>query len=78
MTTSDNNHDGFASPAKKRRGFATMDAAVVREFARRGGVAAHKSGRAHEFTSEEARVAGRKGGLVAHAKAEVAAREKVS
>jgi general stress protein YciG len=48
---------------KARRGFAVMDRAQVREFARRGGIAAHVAGRAHEFNSDEARAAGRKGGL---------------
>ena len=43
-----------------------MDRAQVRELASRGGKAAHEKGTAHEFTTEEARVAGRKGGLAAH------------
>jgi uncharacterized protein len=47
---------------KRRRGFAVMDHAVVREIARKGGRAAHSAGTAHEFTSEEARIAGGKGG----------------
>ena len=47
---------------KKRRGFATMDPDQVREIARRGGAAAHRAGTAHEFTTDEAREAGRKGG----------------
>ena len=47
---------------KKKRGFAGMDPAKVSEIASKGGVAAHELGRAHEFTSEEAREAGRKGG----------------
>ena len=47
---------------KSRRGFAAMDAAKQREIASRGGRAAHEKGTAHEFTAEEARVAGRKGG----------------
>jgi uncharacterized protein len=51
----------------KRRGFAAMDPERVREFARRGGLAAHRAGTAHEFTPEEARVAGRKGGLALQA-----------
>lgn len=34
-----------------------------REIASRGGRAAHEKGRAHEFTRDEAREAGRKGGL---------------
>ena len=44
------------------RGFASMDPARQREIASEGGRAAHASGNAHEFTSEEAREAGRKGG----------------
>jgi len=46
----------------KGRGFAGMDPAQQREIASEGGRAAHASGNAHEFTSEEARAAGRKGG----------------
>ena len=48
--------------ATSKRGFASMDAAKQREIASKGGRAAHSKGTAHEFTSEEARVAGRKGG----------------
>jgi general stress protein YciG len=44
------------------RGFASMDQEKQRAIAREGGRAAHQSGNAHEFTSEEAREAGRKGG----------------
>jgi len=44
------------------RGFASMDPDKQREIASKGGKAAHESGHAHEFTSEEAREAGRKGG----------------
>lgn len=47
---------------KNERGFAAMDPEQQREIARRGGRAAHESGNAHEFTSEEAAEAGRKGG----------------
>jgi len=39
-----------------------MDAAKQREIASKGGRAAHAKGTAHEFTADEARVAGRKGG----------------
>jgi hypothetical protein len=39
-----------------------MDPAQQREIAAEGGRAAHQKGTAHEFTSEEAREAGRKGG----------------
>lgn len=44
------------------RGFAGMDEQRRREVARMGGRAAHQKGTAHEFSSEEAREAGRKGG----------------
>ncbi|MBD2603754.1 stress-induced protein [Scytonema hofmannii FACHB-248] len=44
------------------RGFASMDDEKQREIASKGGHAAHEKGTAHEFTSEEAREAGRKGG----------------
>jgi general stress protein YciG len=39
-----------------------MDPAKQREIASKGGKAAHAKGTAHEFTPEEAREAGRKGG----------------
>jgi uncharacterized protein len=42
------------------RGFASMDPERQRQIASQGGKAAHQSGNAHEFTSEEAREAGRK------------------
>ncbi|HXX68826.1 MAG TPA: KGG domain-containing protein [Polyangiaceae bacterium] len=41
-----------------------MDSGKQREIASKGGKAAHAQGRAHEFTADEARVAGRKGGEV--------------
>src|SRR5579872_3532324 len=44
------------------RGFASMDRERQREIARKGGRAAHEKGTAHEFTTDEARAAGRKGG----------------
>lgn len=44
------------------RGFAGMDPDKQREIASEGGRAAHESGNAHEFSSEEVREAGRKGG----------------
>jgi general stress protein YciG len=48
--------------ATSDRGFASMDPEEQREIARKGGKAAHEKGTAHEFTSDEARAAGRKGG----------------
>jgi len=54
----DNNQQGGTS----NRGFASMDEDRQREIASEGGRAAHASGNAHEFDSEEARRAGQKGG----------------
>ncbi len=48
--------------ATSKRGFASMDLNKQREIASKGGRAAHAKGTAHEFTSDEARTAGRKGG----------------
>lgn len=45
-----------------KRGFASMDPQKQREISRKGGKRAHEQGTAHEFTSEEAREAGRKSG----------------
>lgn len=53
---------------RRPRGFAAMDRTLVSDIARKGGKAAHSAGTAHEFTSDEAREAGRKGGLAVHAK----------
>jgi uncharacterized protein len=54
---------GASSVSRKTpRGFAAMDPQAQRAIAAKGGRAAHQKGTAHEFTSEEARVAGRKGG----------------
>jgi general stress protein YciG len=46
------------------RGFAGMDRERQRQISSQGGKAAHQKGTAHEFDSEEAREAGRKGGMV--------------
>ena len=48
---------------KERRGFASMSAEKQREIASKGGRAAHQKGTAHEWSSDEAREAGRKGGM---------------
>jgi len=58
--------ESAVQPTRRKRGFACMDPELVRQLARRGGVAAHKAGKAHQFTSEEAKVAGRKGVLATH------------
>lgn len=47
---------------QNKRGFASMDPNKQREIASMGGKAAHESGNAHEFSSDEARRAGREGG----------------
>jgi uncharacterized protein len=57
---------GGTKVAKEDRGFASMDRAKQREIASKGGKAAHQKGTAHEWTSEEARDAGRKGGIASH------------
>lgn len=41
-----------------------MDRNRQLEIARMGGRASHEKGKAHQFTSEEARAAGRKGGVI--------------
>jgi general stress protein YciG len=48
---------------KSRRGFAAMNQERQREIASKGGRAAHARGTAHEFTPQEAREAGRRGGV---------------
>lgn len=55
-------------PQKPRRprGFAAMDRTKVSEIASKGGKAAHAAGTAHQFSSDEARNAGRKGGVAPH------------
>lgn len=50
------------------RGFGSMDKVKQRAIASKGGKAAHAQGGAHEWSSEEAREAGRKGGKVGHRK----------
>jgi general stress protein YciG len=51
-------------PRKERRGFASMSPEKQREIASKGGRAAHEKGTAHEWTPEEARTAGRRGGQI--------------
>ena len=54
-------------PEKKKRGFAAMTPERRKEVASRGGKAAQKKGKAHKFTTAEAKIAGRKGGLASQA-----------
>ncbi len=55
-------------PGKK--GFAALDPAERKKISSLGGKAAHRAGTAHEFTTDEARRAGQKGGLAARKEAE--------
>jgi uncharacterized protein len=48
----------------RKQGFASLSPSRRREIASLGGRTAHERGTAHTFTSEEARLAGRKGGRV--------------
>jgi uncharacterized protein len=52
----------MAEKDTSNRGFGSMDEERQREIASKGGHAAHEKGAAHEFTPEEAKEAGRKGG----------------
>ena len=62
MAENEGREDRQTSSKGRGRGFASMDPNKQREIASKGGKAAHAKGTAHEFTSEEAREAGRKGG----------------
>ena len=65
---------GARPSGKSNRGFASMDPARQREIASKGGRAAHEKGTAHEWTADEAREAGRKGGeMVSRDRAHMAA-----
>jgi len=47
-------------PQRRLRGFAAMSPEKKKQIAGMGGRAAHAAGRAHQFSSEEARAAGKK------------------
>lgn len=49
--------------SSRARGFAAMDAERRRDISRKGGIAAHRKGTAHQWNPTTARDAGRKGGL---------------
>ena len=55
-----------------------MDRGKQKEIASKGGKAAHEKGTAHEWTSEEAREAGRKGGMASHRRKQEQAAENSS
>jgi uncharacterized protein len=54
--------ESSSAPRRSARGFAAMDRERQRQIASEGGRAAHRQGVAHQWSSEEAREAGRKGG----------------
>jgi general stress protein YciG len=60
--TSNHQEGAVEGTRKERRGFASMSREKQREIASKGGRAAHEKGTAHEWTPDEARAAGRKGG----------------
>ncbi len=66
LPASETTPDETPPKPRKPRGFAAMDREKVKAIASKGGKAAHVSGTAHQFSSEEAREAGRKGGIAAH------------
>jgi len=55
---------GESTGRKSSRGFAAMSPEKQKQIASEGGRAAHRLGVAHEWSSEEARQAGRKGGQI--------------
>ncbi len=56
--------ESLNNPSKGRQGFASMSQDKQKTIASKGGKAAHAQGTAHEWDSNEARTAGRKGGQV--------------
>ena len=46
---------------QRPKGFAAMDVDLLKRIASAGGQAAHREGKAHQFTEAEAREAGAKG-----------------
>ena len=55
---------GSGNGRKSNRGFAAMSPERQKQIASEGGRAAHKLGVAHEWSSDEARKAGKKGGQI--------------
>ena len=62
MSSGERRSQKSKSSRKSLRGFASMDEKKQRKIASKGGKAAHKKGTAHEWTSDEAKTAGRLGG----------------
>lgn len=66
------NQEPESTPKKARRGFAAMSVEKQRSIASKGGKASHAKGTGHEWTPQEASVAGRKGGLASKRRKEAA------
>lgn len=62
---------------KSRRGFAAMSPERQREIASQGGRAAHEQGVAHEWSKDEARAAGKKGGQASGTKRRITGRDEM-
>jgi general stress protein YciG len=62
MEPTQTNEQQVTEEKPKLRGFARIDPSKVKEIARKGGKASQASGKAHRFTTEEAKAAGQKGG----------------
>jgi uncharacterized protein len=62
--SSDNNREESSGRRTANRGFAAMDPEKQKRIASEGGRAAHRQGVAHEWSRDEAREAGRKGGQI--------------
>ena len=62
--SSNNENENGRNAGRSNRGFAAMSPERQKQIAREGGRAAHRQGVAHEWNSEEARKAGRKGGEI--------------
>ena len=60
LTPSSETNSTNPTPERRLRGFAAMSPEKKKEIASMGGRAAHACGRAHQFSSEEARAAGKK------------------
>ena len=61
---SENSREESGNRKTSNRGFAAMDPEKQRRIASEGGRAAHRQGVAHEWSRDEARLAGRKGGQI--------------
>ena len=64
VESNDSSRDETGGRKTANRGFAAMDPEKQRRIASEGGRAAHRQGVAHEWSRDEAKEAGRKGGQI--------------